>query len=614
MNKYIKQFFCIVFTMCMLLQPALYVQAEETDADSIEEQPKQMWQIKQVNPIYEGIITEEDLEDASDEIPASFSSRKTTSDGYTDDIKVIGDKVRQAMVKRQKNLTVHYYLENGLTSEEQFSQLVEAMLEEAFKETDNPKEGDYLRYNLWGWEGQMFFDETGKKADLVLTLTYQTTAEQEAAVDKKLQTVLWETLNLDTKNLTNYEKTKKIYDYICQNVKYDEAHLDNPNYKIQFSAYGAFIKGTSVCQGYASLLYRMLEEAGLDARVVVGFEGERHAWNIVRLGNKYYYLDSTWDAEMSKYGYFLKGYTNFEKDHTPEHGTSVFEDKYANTLSATDFVPGKSDDSAYEGNLDVPTEHKHSLVKVAAKSATCTANGRITHYKCKECGSLFKDANAETKLRTADVTVSAKGHKYGSYKRTAKATFGKTGKKVAACSRCGGTKTKTIPAANTPKLSTTSYTFNNKTKNPSLTVKNTAGTHLSYYMTYAIGKDVGKYKVTVELTDDDYTGTKTVYYKINPKGVSISTLTKAKKAFTVKWKKPSSTYRKQMTGYQIRYSTSSKMTNAKKITVKSTTATSRKISKLTAKKYYYVQVRTYKKIGSSYYYSGWSSVKKVKTK
>ena len=181
-----------------------------------------------------------------------------------------------------------------------------------------------------------------------------------------------------------------------------------------------------------------------------------------------------------------------------------------------------------------------------------------------------------------------------------------------------------IAAVKTPTLSTTTYTFNNKVKTPSVTVKNSSGTKLmkvtdtsknGFAVKYASGrKSVGKYSVKVTLTGANYTGTKMLYFKINPKGVAIWSLSRGTKAFTVKWKKPTSTYRKQMTGYQIRYSTSSKMTSAKTVTVKSTTATIKKISKLKAKKYYYVQLRTYKKIGSTYYYSGWSTVKKVKTK
>jgi len=69
-----------------------------------------------------------------------------------------------------------------------------------------------------------------------------------------------------------------------------------------------------------------------------------------------------------------------------------------------------------------------------------------------------------------------------------------------------------------------------------------------------------------------------------------------------------------MTGYQIRYSTSSKMTKAKAVTVKNTSATSKTIKKLSAKKKYYVQIRTYKTVKGVKYYSSWSKAKAVKTK
>ena len=153
-------------------------------------------------------------------------------------------------------------------------------------------------------------------------------------------------------------------------------------------------------------------------------------------------------------------------------------------------------------------------------------------------------------------------------------------------------------------------------KTPKVVVKDTAGKTLAVSTSYAKGrKSVGTYavKVTVK-SNSDYAGTKTVYFKINPKGVSISKLSGSKKVLTVKWKKPSSVYREQMTGYQIRYSTSSEMTKAKTVTIKNTKATSKKISKLKAKKKYYVQLRTYKTVKGKTYYSGWSKVKSVKTK
>ena len=208
----------------------------------------------------------------------------------------------------------------------------------------------------------------------------------------------------------------------------------------------------------------------------------------------------------------------------------------------------------------------------------------------------------------------SKEHVYGSYKVTTKATFGKSGVKTATCKYCGKKKTAVIPAVKTPTLSTATYTYSGKVKKPAVTVKNSSGTKLTsgtdYSVSYASGrKNVGKYKVTVKLKGA-YSGSKTIYFKINPQTTSVSKLTKAKKAFTVKWKKKST----QVTGYQIRYSTSSKMTGAKTVTVKSYKTTSKTIKSLKAKKKYYVQVRTYKTVNGTKYYSAWSTKKSVTTK
>lgn len=91
---------------------------------------------------------------------------------------------------------------------------------------------------------------------------------------------------------------------------------------------------------------------------------------------------------------------------------------------------------------------------------------------------------------------------------------------------------------------------------------------------------------------------------------SITKVTPAKKAFTVKWKKPSNA-----SGYQIQYATNKKMTSGKKtVTIKKSSTTSKKITGLKAKKKYYVRVRTYVTVNGKKSYSAWSAVKSVKTK
>jgi len=206
-------------------------------------------------------------------------------------------------------------------------------------------------------------------------------------------------------------------------------------------------------------------------------------------------------------------------------------------------------------------------------------------------------------------------------KKTYKAATAKSSGAITyTCKYCNGLVDKeTVPAISNVVLSATSYKYDGKTKKPTVKVTDAAGKVIDkdyYDVTYAKGrKNVGKYKVTVKFDTARYKATITKTFKINPAGKSISKISPSKKAFTVKWKKASSSARKQITGYQIQYSTSSKMTSPKKVTVSKSTATSKKISsKIKAKKTYYVQLRTYKKIGSSYYYSTWSSAKKVKTK
>lgn len=90
----------------------------------------------------------------------------------------------------------------------------------------------------------------------------------------------------------------------------------------------------------------------------------------------------------------------------------------------------------------------------------------------------------------------------------------------------------------------------------------------------------------------------------------ISKLKGAKKKLTVNWKKIS-----KATGYQIQVATDKKFTkNKKSVTISKNKTISKTIKKLKSKKKYYVRVRTYRKVAGKKVYSGWSSVKNVKTK
>lgn len=172
-------------------------------------------------------------------------------------------------------------------------------------------------------------------------------------------------------------------------------------------------------------------------------------------------------------------------------------------------------------------------------------------------------------------------------------------------------KKNVVSATPSVKLSTSKYTYNGKVKKPSVKVyvKGKALNKDNYSVSYGKGrKNVGKYTVKVTLKND-YAGSKTVSFKINPKGTSIKHLKKGVRAFKPTWKKQT----RQISGYQVQYSTKKNFKSAK-IKAVSSKKKSTWVIKKKAHKRYYVRIRTYKKVGKAKYYSSWSSAKSVKTK
>ncbi|MGN0532459.1 MAG: leucine-rich repeat protein [Eubacterium sp.] len=242
-------------------------------------------------------------------------------------------------------------------------------------------------------------------------------------------------------------------------------------------------------------------------------------------------------------------------------------------------------------------------------------NGSLTiNAKAGDVIMLFLESSYSVD-ENISFTASVKCEHATTATTTTRATMSSDGKIVKKCAVCAKTlSTTVIPKVSSAKLSATSYTYDGKVKTPTVTVKDRTGKKLvkntDYTVSYASGrKNVGKYKVTVRFKGK-YSGTKTLYFTIKPKATGISSISARSKGFTVKWYKRTT----QTTGYQVQYSTSSKFTSPKTVTIGSTGTTSKTVSKLTAKKKYYVRVRTYKTVNGTRYYSSWSKAKYVTTK
>ena len=287
-------------------------------------------------------------------------------------------------------------------------------------------------------------------------------------------------------------------------------------------------------------------------------------------------------------------------------------------------------------------EHKEHVAKNRTIAATTSKDGAVV-ADCRICGETFKTVKTIAKIKA--VSLSSSSYTYdGSAKKPGVTVTDANGAKIASSNysvaysnnvkkgtatvtvtfkgNYSGTVKKTFkinPAkVSNVKLSSTSYTYNGKTKTPSVTVKDSKGRKLKngtdYTVKYSSGrKNVGRYAVKVTFKGN-YTGSKTVYYYIVPKSTSISKVSALKKGFKLSWKKQKT----QTTGYQIQYSTSSKFKKAKTVNVSKNKTTSKSVKKLSSKKKYYVRVRTYKTVKidgkTKKVYSSWSKTKTVKTK
>ena len=323
-----KRLISLVLTFIMLITmvPSTIVEASEvttmesvkassnrSESNQSEVTKPEENTIYAVNPLYEDVISIDDLKRKLD----SESSDKEYADGeqlfgsstgqYFSDYDSAVSYLRKQMVSRETEITLNFPA-SWFTSHK--DGLYWDLLYDAMKCDDSStgQEGDALIYGFGGC--RLSYSNAGY---IQYTMSYHSDAEQEA----KLTAAVAEAMaKLQLNGLSEAKKITKIHDYICNHVDYAYNSTEEQIY----TAYGALCTGKAVCQGYAVLFYRLCKEAGLSVRIISGTgNGGPHAWNIVRIGSKYYNVDCTWDGQdAATYNEFLlKSEADF-RDHTRE--------------------------------------------------------------------------------------------------------------------------------------------------------------------------------------------------------------------------------------------------------------------------------------------------------
>ena len=260
--------------------------------------------IYMVNPLYEDVISIDDLKKKLDSSNDEQLFGASTGQYFSDYDSAVS-YLRKQMVSRETEITLNF---PASWFDSHKDELYWDLLYDAIKcdESSTGQEGDALIYGYAGCD--VSYSNAGY---IQYTMLYHSDAEQEA----KLTAAVAEAMTtLQLNGLSEAKKIIKIHDYICNHVDYAYNSTEEQIY----TAYGALCTGKAVCQGYAVLFYRLCKEAGLSVRIISGTgNGGAHAWNIVRIGSKYYNVDCTWDGqdEATYNEFLLKSEADFT-DHT----------------------------------------------------------------------------------------------------------------------------------------------------------------------------------------------------------------------------------------------------------------------------------------------------------
>ncbi len=126
----------------------------------------------------------------------------------------------------------------------------------------------------------------------------------------------------------DYEKLRTIHDKLINDVEY--AYVQGSSSRPEDALWAHSIAGVFdghnkvVCEGYAKTLQLILNQAGIENVYMVGTaDGGAHAWNGVKIGEQWFYVDATWDDAGANffedtgllYLYFCIPASVFTKNH-----------------------------------------------------------------------------------------------------------------------------------------------------------------------------------------------------------------------------------------------------------------------------------------------------------
>ena len=241
-----------------------------------------------------------------------YDNIKMNPSEYLSTEKKVKDKVKKDLLLRKNK--IEFICEMSSDSSTQY---MEGILKAIYNDrTRSGNDGNYIEYILkqYSTKGSYIY---GNLVKIEFLPKYRESLAQTKYVDKEVEKII-KSLKF-TKKTSTKDKVIKVHNIVSNIISYDKSFKN-------FTAYDGLKTGKAVCQGYSLLMYNILQKVGVDCMIVSGkgingTEEELHAWNLVKVGKKWYHVDVTFDTPVTNTGqkvtntnYLLKGTKDF-KNH-----------------------------------------------------------------------------------------------------------------------------------------------------------------------------------------------------------------------------------------------------------------------------------------------------------
>lgn len=167
---------------------------------------------------------------------------------------------------------------------------------------------------FWVHNREKIYKTTYSDSDYcVFTPGYTYTDSEIDEIQTAMEQSFQEVRALIPEDAGDYEKVRIVYTYVIDHTRYQTGEDDQ-------SIAGVFWKKAAVCAGYAGAVQYLLERLDIPCIYVDGStkgSTEGHAWDIVKIGQEYYYVDATNGDQPD----FLNG----DAAQLEEHKTIIYD-------------------------------------------------------------------------------------------------------------------------------------------------------------------------------------------------------------------------------------------------------------------------------------------------